>query len=643
MSSFVLNMIQVIPKIIQAHTVCIKGVSDMKTDNHQTNTIELKKDNYALRTSCLLGGFISPAIAIVWVYEYPAFGNKITLSLIYSAIFFLLFTFTYISDFIKRNSYVILCTMCYAASISLVAGAYALHFPIPFAWMIVFVIFSVILVLKKIKHLIIYIVIMLIIIISAMYSTETPGISKENTSVVLFIFCLVAYIHMKSKLKTQSALIEAEEQIRHIAYHDALTGLPNRYHLNDYLIKALDSCRRDKTKLGIMFIDLDRFKTINDTLGHNFGDKVLQQVSERLNNCLRKGDIVCRHGGDEFVIILKDIDLYTSADIANRIITAFNQPFRINNYEVFTTPSIGISLFPENGDNVETLVKKADAAMYLAKEHGKNNYQFFTADLNETVSRKMELENGLRRALTNNEFVLYYQPQIDLNSGMISGLEALIRWQHPVFGLVSPMEFIPLAEETGLINPIGEWVLETACIQNKSWQACGHACIPISVNVSGYQLKHSNFIDIVKNALTKSKLDPEYLIIEITESVMQDLTIAGDVINGFKDIGVRVAVDDFGKGFSSLSLLKYLTIDILKIDPSFINDINPDTNAAVLVKFIIDMGHELKYEIIAEGIEYEQQASVLKQNGCNIGQGYIFNKPLPAESVEKLLSKHQPI
>lgn len=435
-----------------------------------------------------------------------------------------------------------------------------------------------------------------------------------------------------------SHIKSAEEQIKLIAYHDALTGLPNRYLLNDYLTQTLLQCRINKSQLGVMFIDLDRFKIINDTMGHSFGDSILKQVSERLSKCVRRDDIVSRYGGDEFVIVLNGIDKDSCSQIARRVIDAFSQPFCVNSHDVFSTPSIGISFFPKDGDNVETLLRNADAAMYLAKELGKNNYQFYNENINKTVSRKMELENGLRKALANGEFVLHYQPQVDLESGKISGIEALIRWQNPVHGLIPPSEFIPLSEETGLIVPIGQWVLETACRQNKMWQEAGFPTVPIAVNVSVNQLLYSDFVTVLRQTLDKTRLDPQYLIIEITESVMQDIEKTYEIIKSLKSLGIKVAIDDFGTGYSSISLLKNLKFDILKIDPSFTRDFSVNHSSVVLVKFIIDLAHELDYFVIAEGIEDKNQAMILKEKNCDLGQGYYFSRPLPGESLEKILN-----
>lgn len=427
---------------------------------------------------------------------------------------------------------------------------------------------------------------------------------------------------------------KAEEQIRHMAYYDALTALPNRHMLTDYLSQRIILNNINNHRIAVVFIDLDRFKLINDTLGHNYGDKLLQETAQRLKDCVGQNDIVSRYGGDEFVIIIDNTDENNVSQISNRILSQFVYPFKLGIREVYTTPSIGISFYPEDGQDVDTLIKNADAAMYRAKDNGKNNYRFYTALLNKEVSRKMDLQTSLRKALENNEFVLHYQPQFDLKSGLIYGLEALIRWESPSNGLVSPIEFIPLCEETGLIIPIGEWVIETACRQNKIWKEAGYPFNHIAVNVSAIQLKHSGFYYMLTDTLKKLGMDPQHLVIEVTESVMQDLNTSV-VINKLISSGIRVAIDDFGTGYSSLRLLKNVKPSIIKIDPSFTRDIIKNNDSLVILKHILNMGHELNCIIIAEGIEYEQQVSLLNKLGCDIGQGYLFSKPLPGVSIKK--------
>ena len=430
----------------------------------------------------------------------------------------------------------------------------------------------------------------------------------------------------------------AEEKINFMAYHDALTKLPNRYKFNNSLINALKSCKAKKGTLAVMFIDLDRFKLVNDTMGHSYGDLILQQASNRLENCISKKDIVARYGGDEFIILMNNINEEGVAKIADLIIQKMSQPFTLDGYEIFTSPSIGISMYPEDGVDEETLIKNADSAMYLAKERGRNNYQFYSANLNESNLRQFMLETGLRKALENQEFILHYQPQIDLRTDEIVGLEALLRWNSPELGVVSPIEFIPLAEESGLIIPIGKWVLETACRQNKIWQDEGLTPIKVAVNISAKQFQDGQFVDTVLGVIEETHFEPAYLELEITESFMQNIDELNLILQQLKGMGVGVAVDDFGTGYCSLSILRDLPIDKIKIDQSFIRNMASDCATTALVKTIINMGHNLKFKVIAEGIEDSTQLSFLKDNECEFGQGYIFSKPLPADEIKGLLT-----
>ncbi|MDR6552734.1 EAL domain-containing protein [Paenibacillus qinlingensis] len=430
-----------------------------------------------------------------------------------------------------------------------------------------------------------------------------------------------------------------EEKINQMVYRDPLTGLPNRLLLNDRLELALDQAYENQQIIGIMFIDLDRFKYINDTLGHAMGDKLLIDVAKRFEANIGKGDTVSRQGGDEFIVLWANTTTDEMIKNATKMVRIFSESFNILEHELFVTPSIGISLYPSDGGDIETLIKNADTAMYRVKEHGKNNFQFYTPEMNETVTKKMQMEIGLRKALERNEFNVYYQPQIDVNSGKIIGVEALIRWQHPEWGPISPTEFIPLAEETGLIIPIGEWVLNEACRQNKDWQDQGFAPLRMAVNISSRQFKQSNLIDIVSKALDESGLNPEYLELELTESIIQDSKYAIETMHELKLMGIFLSIDDFGTGYSSLNYLKLFPIDSLKIDQSFTRNMFDDIKDAALVHTIISMAHNLDLKVIAEGVETKEQLQFLSQRECNEAQGYLFSRPVPAKEMTSIIKQ----
>jgi diguanylate cyclase (GGDEF)-like protein len=434
--------------------------------------------------------------------------------------------------------------------------------------------------------------------------------------------------------KVENSILKLEQA----ANRDDLTGLSNRRMLNDYLKNSLARCERNNRELAILFLDLDRFKFINDTLGHDEGDHLLKQVTERLVKSVRKGDIVARQGGDEFIILLEEIDRNQVKEVAERIIESFKSPFLLHNEEYYLTTSIGISLYPQDEGDSQTLIKNADSAMYLAKRCGKNNYQFFINEPQAILERKMKLEQAIRKALDKNEFILHYQPKVNLETGEIYGVEALLRWKHPELGMIYPLEFIPIAEDTGMIIPIGTWVLNEACRQSKRWLNKGIR-IKMAVNVSAIQFQENIFIKKVEDALNENNLLPEYLGLEITESVMQNINQSSAIIHELKRIGVKVAIDDFGTGYSSLSVLSQLPIDLIKIDKSFVNDILTNSNAASLIKIIVDLSRNLNFGLVAEGIENEQQAEFLMQNGCSYGQGYLYSPPLSEAELESLLKK----
>lgn len=428
------------------------------------------------------------------------------------------------------------------------------------------------------------------------------------------------------------------DEYKFLAHHDLLTGLNNRACFKDDLHQVMVKGKSRNRMVAVLLIDLDRFKNVNDTLGHYIGDCLLKEVSQRLKSSLSVDQLLYRIGGDEFTILLPDTSKHNCISIADIVLKVFDEIFLVEGYEIAITPSIGVSIYPENGEDSETLLQNADAAMYLAKARGKNNFQFYDSDLNEQISRKMELEQGLRKAIESNELTLCYQPKVDLHTGEIIGSEALLRWKHPELGDISPSEFIPIAEETGQIVSIGEWVLRKACKQNILWQEGGFPSLCISVNVSVRQFQHSDFVKIVRNVLQETGLHPQFLELEITESIMQNVKESRDVLKGLRALGVGTSIDDFGTGYSSLHILKELPIDSIKIDKSFIDNIEIPTNLA-MVNTIIDIGLNLNLRVIAEGIEYKHQARTLAENKCDFGQGYLFSQPVHAKVFENYLAE----
>jgi len=426
----------------------------------------------------------------------------------------------------------------------------------------------------------------------------------------------------------------ATERIQHLATHDPLTGLPNRTLLIDRLSQAIHGAHRRQGYVGILFLDLDRFKTINDSLGHGTGDQLLQAVTERLRACIRQGDTLARQGGDEFILVLPEISEPAIAGrVAEHLLQALRAPFAVQEHLLHVNASIGISIYPVDAADPPTLIRFADNAMYQAKEAGRAGYVFFTSELNVQVSELFTLGNDLRRALDREEFVLHYQPQIDLNTRQLIGAEALIRWQHPKRGLIPPITFIPIAEETGLINAIGEWTLRTACAQNRRWQAAGLPSMPVAVNLSAKQWLQPHLENQVINALQAAGLAPRWLELEITESLlMRDTEKMIETMHRLQVSGVQFAVDDFGIGYSSLSYLKRFPVNRLKIDQSFVRDIPVDPDDTAIATAIIQMGKSLRLNVVAEGVEGAEQLNFLRERGCDAAQGYYFSKPLPAEA-----------
>ncbi|MGJ9419877.1 EAL domain-containing protein [Massilia sp. CMS3.1] len=430
-----------------------------------------------------------------------------------------------------------------------------------------------------------------------------------------------------------------EQRVHHVAQHDALTGLPNRSLLHDRLGQAVAYAARSGNPVWVMLIDLDRFKFVNDSMGHKAGDVLLMTVAARLRASLRDADTVARLSGDEFVVIASESgDQQLTPEVVGRVMSAVAQPVMLGTKEFFVTCSIGVAVYPSESTDADTLIEHADIAMYRAKKLGRNNFQFYTPAMNEESLERVRIESALRNAVERDEFVLYYQPQVDIKTGKICGMEALIRWQHPELGMVPPGRFISIAEETGMIVAIGAWVLRTACAQNKAWQDAGFDKLRVAVNLSARQFGAADLIENLAAVLHDTGLEPKYLEIELTESLfMSDITPAVELLHRMKALGVNLSIDDFGTGYSSLSYLSRFPIDVLKIDRSFVADITRDANDEAIVTSIIALAHNLKLAVIAEGVETGEQLDYLRRHGCDEMQGYYFSKPLPAHEFEQLL------
>jgi diguanylate cyclase (GGDEF)-like protein/PAS domain S-box-containing protein len=433
-------------------------------------------------------------------------------------------------------------------------------------------------------------------------------------------------------------------QIAHSAEHDDLTGLPNRLLLTDRLSQAINTARRHDTRIAVLALDLDGFKHINDSLGHSAGDKLLQYIAHRLVNCVDSADTVSRHGGDEFVVLLSDVQQPESAAVmASKLLAAVAAPLTIEQHELHITTSIGVSVYPDDGADAETLIKNADTAMYQAKENGRRGFQFFKAAMNARAVERQFIEEHLRRALVHQEFTLYYQPKVHLATGMITGAEALVRWNHPERGLLAPVDFIPIAEDCGLIVPIGKWVVREACRQARAWLDAGLPRLTIAVNISAIEFRDGNFLDSLFATLDTTGVDPSTLELELTESVfMKDVESTAAILQSLRQRGVRVAIDDFGTGYSSFSYLRKFPIDTLKIDQSFVRQIIAGSDDAAIVTAVISMARTLRLWVIAEGVERQEELEFLRTQHCDDAQGYLFSKPVPAAVFVNLLKNSMP-
>jgi diguanylate cyclase (GGDEF)-like protein/PAS domain S-box-containing protein len=432
----------------------------------------------------------------------------------------------------------------------------------------------------------------------------------------------------------------AQEQIEFLAFHDALTRLPNRLLAKDHLHQAVLAAERENTKVALLFIDLDNFKTINDSLGHVIGDGLLKAVAVRLRECLSDADTLSRQGGDEFLIILNHVrDTESVSLVAEKILERIAEPFEIDQHELSISLSIGIAVYPDDGKDFDTLLKQSDTAMYQAKDCGRNTYRFHTDQMNIDAMEHLRMRNGLRRALANGEFVLHYQPQISLASGAVIGAEALIRWNHPELGMVAPGRFISVAEDTGLIVPMGDWVLREACRQSVAWRKAGLPELLMAVNLSAVQFKRGDVLKSVTQALAESGLEPALLELELTESILiKDTEKVLATVRQLKSLGIKLSIDDFGTGYSSLSYLKQFDVDKLKIDQSFVRNMVDDPNDAAIVRAIIQMAQGLNLTTIAEGVEDERQLALLRLQHCDEVQGYHFARPMPADQFESFIS-----
>ncbi|MDH5179175.1 MAG: EAL domain-containing protein, partial [Gammaproteobacteria bacterium] len=445
-------------------------------------------------------------------------------------------------------------------------------------------------------------------------------------------------VHYISTGKDVTERIEAQERLYHLAHHDSLTGLPNRVLLQDRLAQAIARIRWHERSIAVMFMDLDRFKMINDTLGHAIGDQLLQYVARRLHECVREGDTVARLGGDEFAIVLNDLAALDDVPhIAEKLIESLSEPLVINGQELFITSSIGIAMFPQDGTDSQELLKKADAAMYRAKARGKDNYQFYTVEDDHQASERLSIETRLRRALEKDEFRLNYQPQLSLRDGGIIGCEALLRWHNDELKNISPMQFIPILEETGMINAVGDWVLQTACAQNKAWQDLGLQTGRIAVNLSIRQFQSRGLVNRINDILSQTGLAPGQLELEITEGLLiEQITETAKILNELHEMGICLSIDDFGTGYSSMNYLKRLPFDTLKIDRIFVRDVTFNPDDAAIAAAIITLGHTLGMEIVAEGVETAEQLNYLFDQQCDAIQGYLYSPPLTAEALISL-------
>ena len=471
------------------------------------------------------------------------------------------------------------------------------------------------------------------------YSLRTEKTGKDEIGSLID-----GFNEMLSEIEERDEVLrQHQDNLQVLAHFDSLTQLPNRALYYDRLSQALLQATRTTQKVAVMFVDLDHFKDINDTSGHRIGDLLLKDVAERLQKIVRASDTVARMGGDEFTVLLPNLeDPDNVSPVAQKILKNISEVYRVEGNEIYITASVGITIFPNDGQTVDELLKNADTAMYHAKNNGRNVFQFYSQEMNVKMMNRLDLQNSLRHALERKEFILYYQPRVNIVDRSVSSMEALIRWSHPEKGMIMPDRFIPMTEETGMIVPIGEWVIRAACLQIIKWQGKGIPLFPVAVNVSAYQLRRPNFVETVTGILEETGVSPDSLEIELTESaIMQDVDFTIKMLKAFKSLGIMISIDDFGTGYSSLSQLKRFPIDSLKIDRSFIANATTNADDRAIVIAIISMAHSLGLNIIAEGVETEAQLALLSEQGCQEMQGYLFSKPLPPDLFTKLLHEHK--
>lgn len=434
---------------------------------------------------------------------------------------------------------------------------------------------------------------------------------------------------------------QSEELIHYLAYHDALTDLPNRRMYVQHLTKEIMQAKRFQSNMAVLFLDLDRFKDVNDSFGHDVGDMLLVEAAKRLKECVKPEDMVARLGGDEFTMLVSQLnDREEAAAVAEQIMNELQRSFTLNGQVLNISCSIGISMFPQDGDNAEDLLKRADTALYTVKSHGRNGYDFFDPSMEAKSLERILMENELRKALEQEQFQIYYQPKMDIITGTLTGMEALVRWVHPELGIISPNRFIPIAEESGMIIPLGEWILKEACKQNKLWHDQGYE-LKVSVNLSARQIYQRDLLTMIRETLAETELAPEWLELEITESIFVKMDEATIVLQQIRDIGIQISIDDFGTGYSSFSYIKSLPVDTIKIDASFIRDIHHNQESQAIVKAIVTIAQSLNMNVVAEGIELSDQVEALQQNGCGLGQGYLFSRPLATADFDRYLRNDQ--